>query len=337
MKFLVLLITFLFAWSTHAQTSNAEKIRNIKEIKRFAFGSCSNATTPQPMWKDMLKQKPDLWIWGGDIIYAEIKTPKDISPIKKNYDIQNQVKDYVDFKAQTPILGIWDDHDYSHNNANGKIRYKKESQKFLLDFLEEPADSPRRKQEGIYAAYRFGEGDKKIAVILIDNRYFLGLERQYRLLGSKQWEWFENVIKSFDAKLYLIVSGLSIYSPLTPFSEEWRDFRHDYNRMMRNVSFDKKLPVLFLTGDKHFSTIIHKENTVEFLSSGFTHTIKDPVQRWFVKNHYPEHTFDHSYGLVDIEWTNDSRPVLTLQARNEKNESVLSQKFEWSKDEWLKK
>ena len=37
----------------------------------IAFGSCSDENRPQELWPEIVKQKPVLWIWGGDNIYAD--------------------------------------------------------------------------------------------------------------------------------------------------------------------------------------------------------------------------------------------------------------------------
>ncbi len=39
-------------------------------ISVIAFGSCNRIDKPQPHWKTILLNNPDLWIWLGDNIYA---------------------------------------------------------------------------------------------------------------------------------------------------------------------------------------------------------------------------------------------------------------------------
>ena len=38
---------------------------------RINFGSCNNGNKSQPLWPVIEKRKADLWIWGGDTIYAD--------------------------------------------------------------------------------------------------------------------------------------------------------------------------------------------------------------------------------------------------------------------------
>ena len=41
-----------------------------KQIQRIAFGSCLDQNKAQPIWTPILAAKPDLFIFGGDNVYA---------------------------------------------------------------------------------------------------------------------------------------------------------------------------------------------------------------------------------------------------------------------------
>ena len=99
-----------------------------------------------------------------------------------------------------------------------------------MKFFDEPANSERRKHDGIYTSYIFeGEG-KKMQMILLDNRTFRSNLRYYRgeknddekffypldyyplelsdsaLLGEEQWKWLEGELKK-PADIRIIGSG----------------------------------------------------------------------------------------------------------------------------------
>ena len=46
--------------------------------------------------------------------------------------------------SKTPILGIWDDHDYGNDNSGSEFCLKDVTRDIYLDFLKEPQDSERR-------------------------------------------------------------------------------------------------------------------------------------------------------------------------------------------------
>ncbi len=39
----------------------------------MAFGSCNKQYLKNDLWDDIIAQDPDVWIWGGDIVYADTK------------------------------------------------------------------------------------------------------------------------------------------------------------------------------------------------------------------------------------------------------------------------
>lgn len=50
---------------------------------------------------------------------------------------------YSRLQRKTKVIGTWDDHDYGLNDAGKEFDRKVINQKLMLDFLDEPLDSPR--------------------------------------------------------------------------------------------------------------------------------------------------------------------------------------------------
>ncbi|HEV3409320.1 MAG TPA: alkaline phosphatase D family protein, partial [Chthoniobacterales bacterium] len=125
-------------------------------LKRVAFGSCTREYKPQPLWKAIITAQPDVWIWLGDIVYGEADNLEDLA---RRYRTLKEHPDYTALRGQAKVLGIWDDHDYGTTDGGSDNPRKRDVQKLLLDFLDEPADSPRRTQQGVYAAYTFGHAE----------------------------------------------------------------------------------------------------------------------------------------------------------------------------------
>lgn len=324
------IFVFYFLVMTSAfANSNAEKLKELNDLKKIVFGSCNNQHYPQPLWKNMIDEKADLFIWGGDNVYAETTDP---SKIRRAYTTQNNHPDYRDLKDLTPIIGIWDDHDYAFDNARGNFKYKKESQKHFLDFLEEPTDSQRRTKEGIYTSYQFGEGDQSVKIILLDNRYFKDLDPHVPLLGKKQWEWLEKEVIGTKASLNIIVSGLSLFSPKIPVTDEWADYPSEQKRLMELVRKAKLKAPLFLSGDKHFSSIFMNHGFLEFMSSGMTHSVPSSM-RAILKKAYPVSYFGLSFGQIEIDWMNNN-PILRLMIKNTSDRSLISKTYLWDGLNW---
>lgn len=276
----------------------------------------------------MITQRPQLFIWGGDNAYINSSNPDDI---KAGYEMQNAIPYYQIFKAMVPIIGTWDDHDYGVNNGNGHFKSKAKSQEYALDFFEEPATSPRRVQEGIYTSYEFGSGDRKVKIILLDNRYHKDLEPDAPFLGKRQWEWLEGEINHSKASLHFIVSGLSVLSPPIPKSEEWADYPDELNRLLHLTKNNVK-GVVFLTGDKHFSSVFRRHGMLEFMSSGMTHNTRVPL-RPYIQARFPSPLFEKNYGIVDIDWKGND-PIITFYNRTEWGTVRNQSTFLWTGKDW---
>jgi alkaline phosphatase D len=250
----------------------------------IAFGSCNRSDLPQPLWDEIAGDKPDLWIWLGDNIYGD---SNDTLVLRTKYNQQLNNEGYKMLLAQTPVIGTWDDHDFGRNDGNKTFAIKKESQQLALDFLQEPRNSPRRQQEGMYAAYDYEVGRKKIKVILLDVRYhqdpLIKGPNGYTpdpaadILGAGQWQWLEKQLKDSRADVHIIGSGLQ-FIPEEHATEKWGNFPASLNRFYQLLSDTRAKGVLLITGDRHIGEITKKEipgiryPLYEFTSSGLTHS-----------------------------------------------------------------
>ena len=75
----------------------------------IAFGSCNKMDKPQTMWEHINANNPNLWIWLGDIIYADTTNPKALSA---KYKTLKTNPDYKKLRTKAQVVGIYDDHDY---------------------------------------------------------------------------------------------------------------------------------------------------------------------------------------------------------------------------------
>ncbi len=252
----------------------------------IAFGSCNRQNMPQPMWKVIEKQNPDVWVWLGDNIYGD---SNDTSVLRAKYNLQLNQSDYKKFKdSDVKIIGTWDDHDFGRNDAGKNYPYKKESQQLALDFLGEEKQSARRNQEGIYAAYNYTVGDKKVKVLLLDARYhrdtlYKDANKKYILnttgdiLGEAQWKWLKEELENSDADVHILGSGIQMISEEHPY-EKWANFPAARKKLFDMLSASKLKSVFLISGDRHigeFSKIQLngiKNPVFDITSSGLTHS-----------------------------------------------------------------
>ena len=151
-------------------------------LSRIAFGSCATQERPQPIWDAVGATKPELLLLLGDNIYADTE---DMAVMRAKYARFAAMPGFKKLRESVPILATWDDHDLGVNDGGSTYPKKDESQKEFFDFFGEPADSPRRKQQGVYDAKVFGPEGKRVQVIMLDTRYFRTSPPQAQVRASR--------------------------------------------------------------------------------------------------------------------------------------------------------
>lgn len=278
----------LFVFIGCKNTKSPVEIPTQKPDFTIAFGSCNKSDLDNFLWDDIVNANPDVWIWGGDIVYADTD---DMQKLRSKYDAQNEIKGYKKLKKSVQIVGTWDDHDYGLNDGGVEFTAKKESQQQFLDFIGVSKDNPRRFQEGIYTTHDYKLPFGMIKVIVLDTRYFrtaltpdTETDRRTKpnaygegtVLGETQWKWLENTLTTSTANFNVIISSIQFLSNEHGF-ECWGNFPHEVDKLKTLISDSKAKGVHILSGDRHISefskTTIDGMDypLIDFTSSGLTH------------------------------------------------------------------
>src|SRR5215212_4261888 len=292
-------------------------------VSKIAFGSCAHETQPQPVLDLVVKHKPDIFIYLGDNIYGDTK---DMKILQAKYDSLAAKPEFQRLKKNVKLFATWDDHDYGWNDSGKWYPFKKESKEMFLKFFDEPANSERRKHEGIYTSYIFEGNGKKMQLILLDNRTFRSNLRMYRgelnddekffypldyyphgiedsvMLGETQWKWLEEELKK-PADLRIIGSGSQFGISFNGY-EAWANFPHEQKRMLALIKKTKASGVLFITGDVHYAEISKLETkgmypVYDVTSSGITSTWHFATPN---TNRIEGPIMDNHFGLITIDW-----------------------------------
>lgn len=326
--FVCSVVSMVFATMGHAESSS--------QLATIAFGSCTKeSTNPQPLWEKILSVEPDLWIWSGDTIYGDTR---DMDWMRAKFDLQKHQPDYKVFRTTVPVIGTWDDHDFGENNAGRDYPKRAETQQLFLDFVDEPAYSPRREREGVYTSYTYGPEGRRAKVILLDGRYHRDKPREDGagdILGGEQWAWLEGELEESDAQVHLIVSGIQIL-PMEHNNERWHDFPAARERLFQLIAETRAPGVILVSGDRHMAEISRvpaQETPIDYAlhevtSSGMTHSWDSHTYTVYMLKNYGVLDEPNRYrvgglnyrlknfGTILIDW--DAEPVeLSLQVRNE--------------------
>lgn len=305
-------------------------------LQRIFFGSCNKDYKPQPLWKPICAAKPDLWIWLGDIVYGSVEN---LPELAGKYHNAKSKPGYQELRNSCRIIGTWDDNDFGLKDGGIENPHKAESQKLLLDFLDEPPDSPRRQQAGVYAAYTFGPSGKQVKVILLDGRYHR--ERSGKnadILGAKQWAWLEQQLIESTADVNLIGSGIQFLSNHHGF-EKWANFPKARQRLLDLIVKSAARNVIVISGDRHLGEISRLDDPrlgyslYDITSSGMTHFAESSLKNLFHDfQHEPnpyrrgEVFLGYNFGALTIDWEASPRTV-TMQIRDQGNVARAEEKL----------
>jgi alkaline phosphatase D len=295
-------------------------------LQRFAFGGCNHQYEPQNFWPAVRWTSPQLWIWNGDIIYADDQRPPDRV---REYALVKGAAGYEALRREATVLGTWDDHDFGGNNLGRHHPFKVSSQRQLMDFLDEPADSLRRQREGVYAAYTYGPPGRRAKFILLDERYFRDDPGPLAdLLGQAQWDWLSKELAARDYQLLFLVSSTQVL-PYQHGGEKWAGYPGARQRLL-NLLSAQAAPVIVLSGDRHFAEISHLtlasgRELYEFTSSGLTHYVWRP---FFNSLRVGSAYHGRNFGTVSIDWKGGR---VDLEVRDIGGEVVSSVPVRWKR------
>ena len=268
-----------------------------KSLTRIAFGSCANQDKDQPIWEAIFDAKPDLFVFLGDNIYADTRDPKVMAA---KYATLAAKPHFKRLRDTVPVIAIWDDHDFGENDAGADYPMKVESRRQFCDFWGEPADSPRRTRDGVYAAYVFGPAGQRVQVILPDLRWnrtplaektFKGGYKVWAtarglsgketpgpydripdltatMIGEPQWTWLEQQLAQ-PADLRIFGSSLQVLADFAGW-ESWINYARDHQRLLDAI---RRAPGLRIEASL--------PARVEFLLRDYDYAMADPA--WLVE------------------------------------------------------
>lgn len=337
MNYYLTIFLFLVLASCNNKLNKIQAKKESNHEFIVSFGSCDNQNIQNNMWDEILKYHPNVFVWGGDIVYSDTD---DMQLMKKNYDEQKNDSVYKNFTEKLEIMGTWDDHDYGLNDGGIEFEKKDSVQQILLDFLDVDSTSIRRNRKGVYYAKKFIIQNKSINIIVLDTRYFrtmltkdpTGVKRyipnpinQGSILGEEQWQWLTNELNHSKANFNIIVSSIQFLSKDHGF-ESWGNMPHEVEKMKKIISDSNAKGVIILSGDRHIAEISKdtisnlKYPLIDFTSSGLTHSYKTYVSEPNKFRVY-EVVSDKNFGLLKF---NLKLNQVTMEIRGEDNQLFQS-------------
>ena len=326
-------------------------------VHRLAFGSCAKQTQPAPVWDAIADWKPEVTVLLGDNIYADTI---DMDVMKQSYAQLAALPGFQRLRAGTHLVATWDDHDMGADDAGSDYPMRAGSKQAFLDFLGEPADSPRRQRDGVYESYVFGPPGKRVQVILLDTRWFRSpLKRaetpgdphrgrfgpyqpnddpSATMLGEAQWQWVRGELER-PAEIRLLGSSIQLLAEDHGF-EKWMNFPRERERLFATLAAAHATGLIVLSGDRHAAelSLLPAAGRVDELTGQRTaNPLGYPLfdltassfnaprpWAWEINRHrVGDVYFAANFGTVEIDWER-ADPQVTLSIRNDKGETVFA-------------
>ena len=230
----------------------------------IGLGSCLDQDLPQPIWKEIKAQNPEVFIMLGDNVYGD--TNGDIHNLERAYQKQTQAlkKARLDF----PFLAIWDDHDYGKNDGGVEFSLKNESQKLFLKFWDIPKADRRHRARGLFFEEIIHSNEGTVQILMLDTRYFrsplkrsptfkknnLGrydpdFDKAKTMLGKGQWEWLEVALER-EADLRILGTSIQLLAEGHGW-ECWGNLPLERQRLLNLLAKNSNTNLIVISGDRH--------------------------------------------------------------------------------------
>lgn len=297
-------------------------------LSRIAFGSCNHQGAPQDMWPVISTQKPQLFLAVGDNVYGDFgwQGEADLGSFISAYRRQAGHPEFAAFRAQTPILATWDDHDFGPNDSGGSFGFKTWSEQIFETFWG--ASPAARSRPGVYDSVIAGPKGQRVQIILLDTRFFRSplKSRGYvqprpplgpylpdhdpskTLLGDAQWEWLENELAK-PADLRLIVSSIQVLAQVQNF-EKWGNLPLEREKLYGLLRNREGGGLVVLSGDRHSASFYR--HTPAALGEELVEMTSSSLNLAFVPEHASQSEKDphrigplyvqENFGTIEIDW-----------------------------------
>lgn len=300
-------------------------------INKIAFSSCADQNQLQPIWKTIIQNQPDLFLFMGDTIY---NMPDE--PISAQYKKLDKISEYREAREKIPFLVMWDDNDFGQKDGGADFANKDEFRKDFLNYWYYIKDSIGLNQKGLFHSKIIGNKKKLVQIILLDARYYRSplivektetgkkylpnADKKATVLGEEQWKWLETQLMK-PAQVRFLVSTIQVLPSNHDF-EKWGNFPLEKERLLSLIKKTKAKNLFILSGDRHKSTIAKEEiqgygSLYEATASAINKSQTRPEEK--DPNILFPYYMENNFGMANIDWV---KKTVTFQIKNTENTTV---------------
>ena len=282
--------------------------------------------TPQyeRMWNTIAGHNLPAFLLLGDNVYIDNPTRQAVQ--QYCYYRRQSRPEFRNFIASTAIFAIWDDHDFTTNDAGGgpeiyTPEWKIPVWRTFINNWNNPYYGGGEKQPGCWFDFSIGDVD----FFMLDGRYYRDKPRSENpsMLGAAQKKWLFEKLNSSKATFKVLASPVPWAMGAKPGSRDpWQGYKAEREQIFSFLESNRIDGVILISADRHRSDAwkIERENgydLYEFESSKLTniHTHKIMPGALFGYNK------KCSFGLLTFD-TTITDPEVTYQIINIDDEVI---------------
>jgi len=241
--------------------NSVDDIGNFKTIPlggfsyKFTIGSCLASNTNHPLFNRMDEKDPLFFLAMGDLHYDNPNSGSDVNVHRTPYETNALSKsNYQNFYNKHPIAYVWDDHDFSGNDADSTAAGKANARRAYREYVPHYplGTTVAGTNAPIYQAFTIG----RVHFILTDLR---SSRRAPTMMGSIQKQWFKDQC-IYARDNFLIIAWMSSVSFGGNQADNWGGYTAERTELA-NFFRDNNIRNMFImSGDAHMVAIDNGTN-----------------------------------------------------------------------------
>jgi phosphodiesterase/alkaline phosphatase D-like protein len=288
---------------------------------RFAFGNSLKSESRRSGMRASLDEDILFFLNTGDIHYDDIDVP-DLGRFRNSYQKAFLRRDMTRLGRSTPLVFIWDDHDYGPNNSDRTAPGRLQSGRAYRECIPHYPLPARESNGAIYQAFSVNE----TRVVMTDLRSRRDPNKtpdspEKSMMGKEQLAWFLDEIRESAATHRLVIWGSSV--PYTAEKREggdhWGGFTHERRTIANFLKENEIENLLIVSGDAHsvLCNLGTGNNYSDYEGDGLFEVLTSPLDNWatsvkggpWSKIFVPE-PGQLVYGLLEVDYGDDATTVI---------------------------
>jgi alkaline phosphatase D len=227
---------------------------NQGEQLRFIAGSCADARSSSEQaatWKALREQRPEWVFLIGDNVYATRDGDATPKQLWDRYVEGRLGYDMYYWPELVPVYAVWDDNDYGQNNGGAGYPHREESQAVFRAFWAQSfANDLHAPGPGVAGRLQL----RGMHFTFLDNRSFRAPNGPGEHFGPEQESWLFADLQKAQLPTW-IVSGDQFFGGHHTFESYEGNHPEAFARFLGRLQ-SHATPVVFLSGDRHFTEIM---------------------------------------------------------------------------------